>query len=757
MKKMGRLGESTLLDLENQTQREVQQRSVVDSPMLPRVTAQRLAAAGAPRDDRVLEPPAAGFAMLPATISVSRLMAQTEQQASPSALGGVGFSLFDEQHPAWRAYASRTARASAFAFVDLYSEEEASEPLSPTERGRVGSGSSNGGSGSGGTGKRMNPFFQESGPPPPPLPSGSRSPRADGPKSPRYERSGSVWEEEVQGEAKRLVVTSVMPRAVERVFLGQPRVLPHSCLLAVEIQLQQLAHEGKCFHVLLLMEDVKQLDSLFAQSADQWSHAMEGVTSRVWVAQSGGAALQRMVNGSKHAGVGELRLWRSAWRKRPHSCGCVLIEYLVAAHPELHRSRNKAAALSSASTADESSVAVVRDCDVFREGPEAVLNVLGVRDVLVTHEISAVRLVSVASRQTLRSVAVSARRVRVAGFQLFCVCSDDPPRVEVYDLVNENMPVIVLACPEVVPTDIVVRPLGQLRQVSVLACGPDRLVHVWHVPKAGSEVRPSFSLALHRDYVTCMEASPHYIFSGSCDCTIGVWDHSGALVQHLTGHTDWIFSLVLVPPVNSSSHAALLSCSRDATLRLWQLGPDGFGSCLRVISTSGSRALSCAIQPGSGLAAVALGNNRIALLDLLDGSGARPRVLTGHAGRVTALVFWRQFVISASLDNSLRVWDAAGQCLLALKAHQDSINGVHVANDVLYSGSDDGTVRMWRLADLGLEAAAALNPETPRNKSGVFKAISLSGKFKSPKTSAPGTTGGAGGAGGGGGGGEGSK
>jgi WD40 repeat protein len=211
--------------------------------------------------------------------------------------------------------------------------------------------------------------------------------------------------------------------------------------------------------------------------------------------------------------------------------------------------------------------------------------------------------------------------------------------------------------------------------VSVLACGPDRLVHVWHVPKSGGEVRPSFSLALHRDYVTCVEASASLIFSGSCDCTIGVWDHGGALVTQLAGHTDWIFSLVVVPPPpGPAGQASLLSCSRDATLRLWQLGAEGFGDCLRVISTSGSRALTCSLQPGSSFAAVALGNNRVAVLDLLDAS-AKPRVLAGHAGRVTALLWWRNLLVSASLDNSLRVWDSAGNCLVALRAHGDSING----------------------------------------------------------------------------------
>jgi hypothetical protein len=210
---------------------------------------------------------------------------------------------------------------------------------------------------------------------------------------------------------------------------------------------------------------------MFAQSADQWSHTVEGVTSRVWVAQSGSPALQRLLSGSKHACPGGLRLWRAVWRRRPQGSGAVLLEYLVAPHPELHRAvRAKLSGpggSGGSGAPEEGAVAVLREAELFRESKEAVLNVLGTRELCVSHEISAVRLFSLTTRQQLRSLPVSARRVRVAGFQLFCLCSDDPPRVEVYDLVNENVPMIVLACPEVVPTDIVVRPLGQLRQVGL--------------------------------------------------------------------------------------------------------------------------------------------------------------------------------------------------------------------------------------------------------------------------------------------------
>lgn len=56
-----------------------------------------------------------------------------------------------------------------------------------------------------------------------------------------------------------MAVVLAEAREAEQLLRGQrpARVAGHSTLLAMEIQLQQLALEGRCFHVALPMEDVK--------------------------------------------------------------------------------------------------------------------------------------------------------------------------------------------------------------------------------------------------------------------------------------------------------------------------------------------------------------------------------------------------------------------------------------------------------------------------------------------------------------------
>ncbi|HEY9824682.1 MAG TPA: hypothetical protein V6D19_04485, partial [Stenomitos sp.] len=59
------------------------------------------------------------------------------------------------------------------------------------------------------------------------------------------------------------------------------------------------------------------------------------------------------------------------------------------------------------------------------------------------------------------------------------------------------------------------------------------------------------------------------------------------------------------------------------------------------------------------------------------------------------------FVVSASADNTLKVWDlATGNVLRTLSGHTDSVTGVTVSPDGLFvvSASWDNTLKVWKLA-----------------------------------------------------------
>jgi WD40 repeat protein len=55
-------------------------------------------------------------------------------------------------------------------------------------------------------------------------------------------------------------------------------------------------------------------------------------------------------------------------------------------------------------------------------------------------------------------------------------------------------------------------------------------------------------------------------------------------------------------------------------------------------------------------------------------------------------------IVSGSLDNTLKVWDAeTGQEMLTLKGHSDPVYSVAFSSDGkrIVSGSDDNTLKVW--------------------------------------------------------------
>ncbi|NMF65537.1 beta-propeller domain-containing protein [Brasilonema octagenarum] len=82
--------------------------------------------------------------------------------------------------------------------------------------------------------------------------------------------------------------------------------------------------------------------------------------------------------------------------------------------------------------------------------------------------------------------------------------------------------------------------------------------------------------------------------------------------------------------------------------------------------------------------------------------GALVRTLTGHSHSVNAVAVTPdcKYVISASSDKTLKVWDLqSGKEKFTLNGHSYSVNAVTVSTDSKYviSGSFDGTLKVWYL------------------------------------------------------------
>ncbi|KIJ53812.1 hypothetical protein M422DRAFT_154973, partial [Sphaerobolus stellatus SS14] len=155
----------------------------------------------------------------------------------------------------------------------------------------------------------------------------------------------------------------------------------------------------------------------------------------------------------------------------------------------------------------------------------------------------------------------------------------------------------------------------------------------------------------HSDYVTCVAFSPdgRYIYSGSDDLTICIWDAKAAqrIEEIPEAHTRRITSIAISP---DGQH--IVSGSWDMTICVWD------------------------VKTG----------NRIG------------KPLQGHKDRVTSVAYSPdgQHIISASHDNSICIWDAkTGQRLgEPLLGHTDSVTAVAFSPDGkhIVSGSEDGVI-----------------------------------------------------------------
>lgn len=196
--------------------------------------------------------------------------------------------------------------------------------------------------------------------------------------------------------------------------------------------------------------------------------------------------------------------------------------------------------------------------------------------------------------------------------------------------------------------------------------------------------------------------------SASDDHTLKVWDlETGLVLRTLEGHSHSVGGVAVTP----DGKRAISSSYK--TLIVWDLET---GRALRTLEAHSTWVNAVAVTPDGRRVVSASEDGTLKVWDLKlsiwpwrRANRYPSHTLQGHAYWVfgVAVTPDGKHVVSASADNTLKVWDLqTGRVLRTLEGHWDSVNDVAVAQDGkrAVSASFDNTLRVWDL-DSGLPIA----------------------------------------------------
>ncbi|XP_075114561.1 kinesin-like protein KIF21A isoform X2 [Leptodactylus fuscus] len=169
------------------------------------------------------------------------------------------------------------------------------------------------------------------------------------------------------------------------------------------------------------------------------------------------------------------------------------------------------------------------------------------------------------------------------------------------------------------------------------------------------------SLEGHSDLVTCVLIHDTYVISGSWDTSVRVWHiPSRSEVKTLCGHTGGVTCMVMVYLDGSEQHSDLLplgenfvcSGSSDSSIKVWSL------------------------RTGQPLLSIYTFSAVSAITHIPD----------------------TKLLISGSDGGKIEVWDLETQeNLRSERAHEDKVSALQFHSGLLYSGSLDGSLKVWRV------------------------------------------------------------
>jgi len=202
------------------------------------------------------------------------------------------------------------------------------------------------------------------------------------------------------------------------------------------------------------------------------------------------------------------------------------------------------------------------------------------------------------------------------------------------------------------------------------------------------------------------------LVSCSSDDSIRLWDmrNNYKCTQVIRvggdGHADSTLHVALYNDV-------ILSSSKDASMKLWKVHRGESLTCSLVSTLTGHKSAINAAEFDDQFIVTASGDRDVIVWDRR--TNTIKHVLSGHSRGVSCLHYNYPFACTGSSDNTIRIWNVeTGKCLRRLYGHTNLVRSVRFNRDIILSGDYDGTVKVWDMRAALLKRDASQGDKNDR-------------------------------------------
>lgn len=128
----------------------------------------------------------------------------------------------------------------------------------------------------------------------------------------------------------------------------------------------------------------------------------------------------------------------------------------------------------------------------------------------------------------------------------------------------------------------------------------------------------------------------------------------------------------------AETHESLISCSRDCSVKFWNLNKSYFHE-----GYVNSLAANGLVLSGSADKTIIVSDN-----------GEQVAILVGHKDNICALDIRDDLILSGSWDSTVKLWKSF-ECVLTIEGHQSAVWDVKFIQAYIISASADKTIKLW--------------------------------------------------------------